>query len=136
MEVKMSFLKLNSIICVMAMTLTMLVANFQIAQAETIYLTCSDSFGTNNYTIDLTNNTVNDSYNVNNADITATHITWSFTTGRNSAGVSDTQSHNIDRTTGIDTFNLTWNMSDGTNRPSAPRDIPCTVSKTAPATKF
>jgi hypothetical protein len=129
----MSFLKLN--IAVLAVSV-MLAAGSQIAQAETIYLTCSDNFGTNKYTIDLTNNTVNDSYDTYKADITATNITWSLTSASNAQGVSDSQYHNIDRTTGIDTFNLTWHMSDGTDRPAAPRNIPCTVSKTAPVTKF
>jgi hypothetical protein len=96
------------------------------ARANTIFLTC----GSNSFTVDLTNHTVNNLP----ASITSTAIDWQKTSYPEPGGSAVSYSH-IDRIAGTYMTYFTAHFPNGVTNDS-PRDThPCTAGS-APATKF
>jgi hypothetical protein len=124
----MSIFKPNSAVRIILAAFAVLAISSRAVRAETIFLHCGES--QSNYTVDLTNNTV-DNYP---ATINATSIDWTETPPPDQ-GTKSVGHFHIDRIAGTLTYQWSTHFANGRTADLPRATISCAVSS-PPPTKF
>jgi hypothetical protein len=124
----MSSFKPNSAVRITLAALAVLAISSAAARAETIFLHCGER--ESNFTVDLTNSTVNNY----TATINATSIDWTQTPPPDQ-GTQSVGHYHIDRIAGTLTYQWSTHFANGRTGDLPRETISCTVSS-APPTKF